>query len=108
MWFLSYVQKDATLLDVTCCVRLHTLLHVVAQSLKLSANGRNNVGQLANIVASVRISVALQVLLTCLNGNEIILRESIVVRFTRLRIATVQNAVFVVLCFPGGVVSHYM
>ena len=28
------MQTDATLLDVTCCVRLHTLLHVVAQSLK--------------------------------------------------------------------------
>ena len=28
------VQTDATLLDVTYCVRLHTLLHVVAQSLK--------------------------------------------------------------------------
>ena len=26
---LSLVQTDATLLDVTCCVRLHTLLHVV-------------------------------------------------------------------------------
>ena len=26
---LSYVQSDATLLDVTCCVRLHTLLHAV-------------------------------------------------------------------------------
>ena len=26
---LSPVQTDATLLDVTCCVRLHTLLHVV-------------------------------------------------------------------------------
>ena len=25
---LKHVQKDATLLDVTCCVRLHTLLHV--------------------------------------------------------------------------------
>ena len=25
---LKPVQKDATLLDVTCCVRLHTLLHV--------------------------------------------------------------------------------
>ena len=24
------MQTDATLLDVTCCVRLHTLLHVVA------------------------------------------------------------------------------
>ena len=34
-------QQLPTLLDVTCCVRLHTLLHVVAQSLKpvkLSAN----------------------------------------------------------------------
>ena len=30
----SPVQTDATLLDVTCCVCLHTLLHVVAQSLK--------------------------------------------------------------------------
>ena len=28
------MQTDATLLDVTCCVRLHNLLHVVAQSLK--------------------------------------------------------------------------
>ena len=28
------MQTDATLLDVTCCVRLHTLLRVVAQSLK--------------------------------------------------------------------------
>ena len=28
------MQTDATLLDVTCCVRFHTLLHVVAQSLK--------------------------------------------------------------------------
>ena len=28
-------QQLSTLLDVTCCVRLHTLLHVVAQSLKL-------------------------------------------------------------------------
>ena len=27
--FLSPVQTDATLLDVTCLVRLHTLLHVV-------------------------------------------------------------------------------
>ena len=27
-------QQLPTLLDVTCCVRLHTLLHVVAQSLK--------------------------------------------------------------------------
>ena len=27
---LSPVQTDATMLDVTCCVRLHTLLHVVA------------------------------------------------------------------------------
>ena len=27
---LSLAQTDATLLDVTCCVRLHTLLHVVA------------------------------------------------------------------------------
>jgi len=26
---LSYVQTDATLVDATCCVRLHTLLHVV-------------------------------------------------------------------------------
>ena len=26
---LSYVQTDATLVDVTCCVLLHTLLHVV-------------------------------------------------------------------------------
>ena len=26
---LSPAQTDATLLDVTCCVRLHTLLHVV-------------------------------------------------------------------------------
>ena len=25
---LSPVQTDATLLDVTCCVRLHTLLHI--------------------------------------------------------------------------------
>ena len=31
---LSPVQTDATLLDVTCCVRFHTLLHVVAQGLK--------------------------------------------------------------------------
>ena len=28
-WMLGCVQTDATLLDVTCCVRLHTLLHVV-------------------------------------------------------------------------------
>ena len=28
---LSPVQTDATLLDVTCCVRFHTLLHVVPQ-----------------------------------------------------------------------------
>ena len=28
-------QQLSTLLDVTCCVRLHTLLHVVAQRLKL-------------------------------------------------------------------------
>ena len=28
------MQTDATLLDVTCCVRLYSLLHVVAQSLK--------------------------------------------------------------------------
>ena len=28
------VQQLPALLDVTCCVRLHTLLHVVAQSLK--------------------------------------------------------------------------
>ena len=28
--FLGCVQTDATLLNVTCCVRLHTLLHVVA------------------------------------------------------------------------------
>ena len=27
---LGCVQTDATLLAVTCCVRLHTLLHVVA------------------------------------------------------------------------------
>ena len=27
-------QQLRTLLDVTCCVRLHTLLHVVAQNLK--------------------------------------------------------------------------
>ena len=27
-------QQLSPLLDVTCCVRLHTLLHVVAQSLK--------------------------------------------------------------------------
>ena len=27
-------QQLPTSLDVTCCVRLHTLLHVVAQSLK--------------------------------------------------------------------------
>ena len=27
---LSPVQMDATLLDVTCCVRLHTLLRDVA------------------------------------------------------------------------------
>ena len=38
---------DATLLDVLCCVRLHILLHAVAQSLKpfifyLRANGHNN------------------------------------------------------------------
>ena len=40
---------DATLLDVLCCFRLHTLLHphVVAQTLKpfifyLRANGHNN------------------------------------------------------------------
>ena len=26
---LSPLQTDATLLNVTCCVRLHTLLHVV-------------------------------------------------------------------------------
>ena len=26
---LSYLQTDKTLLDVTCCVRFHTLLHVV-------------------------------------------------------------------------------
>ena len=32
--FAVPLQTDATLLDVTCCVRLHTLLHVVAQSLK--------------------------------------------------------------------------
>ena len=31
---LGCMQTDATLLDVTCCVRLHTLLDVVAQSLK--------------------------------------------------------------------------
>ena len=31
---LGCVQTDATLLDVTCCVRLHTLLRVVGQSLK--------------------------------------------------------------------------
>ena len=31
---LRPVQTDATLLDGTCCVRLHTLLHVVKQSLK--------------------------------------------------------------------------
>ena len=49
----------------------------------------------------VRSYAALQVLLTGLNGNESILRESIVVRFTRLHIATVQSAEFVVLCFPG-------
>ena len=80
----------------------HPLLHVVAQSLKpvkLSANGRNNVGQFVQHCC-VRSHVALQVLLTGLNGNESILRESIVVRFTRLHIATVQNAAFVVLCFP--------
>ena len=29
---LSPVQTNATLLDVTCCVRLHTLLHVVGYS----------------------------------------------------------------------------
>ena len=28
------MQTDATLLDITCCVRLHNLLHVIAQSLK--------------------------------------------------------------------------
>ena len=77
------------LLDFTCGVRLHTLLPVVAQSLKP-----------VKLLANVRLHVALQVLLTGLNGNESILRESIVVRFTRLRIATVQNAAFVVLCFP--------
>ena len=27
---LKPVQTDATLLDVTCCIRFHTLLHVVA------------------------------------------------------------------------------
>ena len=32
--YLSPVQTDATLLAVACCVRLHTLLHVVRQSLK--------------------------------------------------------------------------
>ena len=48
---LSPVQTDATLLDVTCCVYLHTLLHVVARSLKPgqtfkpSANRRNIVRQ---------------------------------------------------------------
>ena len=26
---LSRMQTDATLLDVSCCVRLHTLLHVL-------------------------------------------------------------------------------
>ena len=31
---LRPVQTDATLLDGTCCVRLHTLLHVFKQSLK--------------------------------------------------------------------------
>lgn len=34
--------------NITCCARLHTLLHVAAQSLKpvkLLANGRNNVEQ---------------------------------------------------------------
>ena len=31
----SSVQTNATLLDDTCCVRLHTLLHSVVQSLKL-------------------------------------------------------------------------
>ena len=30
----SLKQTDATLLDVTCCVLLHTLLDVAAQSLK--------------------------------------------------------------------------
>ena len=28
-YVLSPMQPDATLLDVTCCVRLQTLLHVV-------------------------------------------------------------------------------
>ena len=32
---LSPVQTDATMLDVTCCVRWLTLMRVVAQSFKL-------------------------------------------------------------------------
>ena len=35
-------QQLPTLLDVTCCVPLHTLLHVVAQSLKLVKLWANN------------------------------------------------------------------
>ena len=55
-------QQLPTLLDVTCCVRFHTLLHVVAQSLKpvklLAACKRtqqlppllaNNIGSVASV-----------------------------------------------------------
>ena len=34
IFILSPVQTDVTLLDITCCVRFHTLLRVVAPSLK--------------------------------------------------------------------------
>ena len=68
---LSPVQTHTTLLGVTCCVRLYTLLHVIAQSLKpwnlsnvyLRANGRNNFEHrwTNNVSCSVRLHVALQV-----------------------------------------------
>ena len=67
---LSPVQTDATLLDVTCCVRLHTLLHVVGSCCAkfvtgetfnpLQANATTTNTQLANNVGSccVRLHIA--------------------------------------------------
>ena len=61
MNLLSCAQKDAWLLDVTCCV----LLGVVAQSLKPArANGRNIVSQqlptFLGVIASVYLSLTFQ------------------------------------------------
>ena len=51
-------QQLPTLLAVTCCVRLHTLLHVVAQSLrlgKLLSQARSTLGYVQTVATTHNI-----------------------------------------------------